>query len=421
MLEPRVEKSPYAAPLRYSQLKDLKFVWEESPDSKGSGKKAGHDRVSATTFKENLSTNLDRIRADLKNRSYKFQPLKAFFIEKGNGKERVICVPTVRDRLVQRLIAYHLIKKFDPKKGTQIDKFGVCNSVSFGIRGSEDSYIAAIDEALKRRSEHPWVLKTDIKAFFDAITRETLIAKIKSKLDKKSSLIPLLEQVVHCEVNSKQWHLERVRLQAQGLKQDLGLRQGMPLSPLLSNFFLGEFDLAVSKAKLNIIRYADDIIVFCDNEQECKAAEKLIKELLDKLHLEIPELQSDNKGKTFIVSPNEAALFLGVELKKKKTGGYVKAIPQNSINKLFEKQNRYKDLDFCLEKGFGFPDVVSHFKRKVEGYQASYKGTENLDSFVTDYKKQSEAVVEHLLTSILGGKVVASLDAKKRNFLGLSA
>lgn len=257
----------YSAPRNYASLEHLNWVWSKSPDNQGEGKKPGVDGVSPLTFKANLPVYLEKIRIDLIKKQYQFQPLKAFFIDKGNGKERIICVPTVRDRLVQRLMAYHIIKKYDPLRKTHVDLMDICNPRSFGING--EGHIKAIDEALKERAKHPWILKTDIQSFFDNIDRELLLDKIRKKLPKKSSLIPLLEQVVACDIIRNQWHTDKVRLEKQKLEKSKGLRQGMPLSPLLSNFFLGRFDVAVQKQGFNMIRYADDLIVFCDSRSKC--------------------------------------------------------------------------------------------------------------------------------------------------------
>ena len=189
----------------------------------------------------------------------------------------------------------------------------------------------------------------------------------------------------------------------------------MPLSPLLSNFFLGEFDLAVRKQGLNMIRYADDIIVFCDSKQECEVAEVFIRQRLDGLGLGIPPL---GEKKTFITPPEESALFLGVHLKKR-DNEYVKAIPQNTVTKILENKGRYKDMGFCLDEKLNFAGAISMFKNQLQGYRASYKGTENLDSFIQGYEAKSKQVVEHLLMALFGENVVKSLSEQKRKFLGL--
>ena len=77
---------------------------------KASGKgSAGVDEVSLAAFKQNIGMHVGAIFQDLRS-SYSFMPLKPVRVEKPNGKGyRIICVPTVRDRVVQRMLVDHLM------------------------------------------------------------------------------------------------------------------------------------------------------------------------------------------------------------------------------------------------------------------------------------------------------------------------
>ncbi len=57
----------------------------------------------------------------------------------------------------------------------------------------------------------------------------------------------------------------------------------MPLSPYLSNVFLGNFDKVLERNSLQAIRYVDDIVVFCSSENECKNNKNLIEVELKKI------------------------------------------------------------------------------------------------------------------------------------------
>lgn len=87
--------------------------------------------------------------------SYKHQPLKIFPIEKGNGEYRIICIPTVKDRLVQKSI----LRLFETKK------IQIGSPISFGDRPGRGVH-KAIRYALSSREKNPWVYKTDITKFF---------------------------------------------------------------------------------------------------------------------------------------------------------------------------------------------------------------------------------------------------------------
>lgn len=70
-----------------------------------------------------------------------------------------------------------------------------------------------------------------------------------------------------------------------GIKRGKGLRQGMPLSPILSNFLLRDFDQAFTAAHSDFVRYADDLIILACTREECAAAEALTRVELSKLGL----------------------------------------------------------------------------------------------------------------------------------------
>ncbi len=51
-----------------------------------------------------------------------------------------------------------------------------------------------------------------------------------------------------------------------------GISQGSPLSPLLANISLIEFDEKMTKSQWHFVRYADDFIVLCKTESDCRAS-----------------------------------------------------------------------------------------------------------------------------------------------------
>lgn len=84
-----------------------------------------------------------------------------------------------------------------------------------------------------------------------------------------------------------------------------GVLQGSPLSPLLANIYLHSFDCSITRAGYRLVRYADDWVVLCpDQEQAEKAYNKAVVALAS-IHLKV------NPEKTHILSPNDSFEWLG--------------------------------------------------------------------------------------------------------------
>jgi RNA-directed DNA polymerase len=293
-------------PLRLPSKREIRHAWEFA---KKSGKKfssSGVDGKSGIDFSSNLDVNVSRIASEIRTGIYQFNDLRCKWIEKNNSarKFRLICIPTVEDRLVQRSIAYKIESN---------DRLRLSNPISFGfMRGL--GVASAIRRALElRNGDHRWAVKTDIISFFDEIDRQALVHSLGKEVPK--SFLPFLEQVVRCEVRLKT-HEDKTNFKESGVQRGKGLRQGMPLSPMLSNFVMRKFDEQVVKQKLNLVRYADDLIAFCDSEREAFSVLKQIEQWLSDLGHAIPSIGVSDKTK--IVAPNLAVEFLGLELRKRR-------------------------------------------------------------------------------------------------------
>lgn len=172
----------FPRPTKIASLDNLLEAWNSSPDSKGVGKAPGIDRRKPVAFGQDLYRNLQAIRSKLLAGPYEFSRLRPIPIRKSNSKGyRIICIPTVENRLVQRLIGNYL------NKG---DKLGIHNSVSYGfIAGRGTS--KALRKATRLRCTHPWAFKSDITSFFDTIDRTNLTSALRRRLGG-SSIVPHL-------------------------------------------------------------------------------------------------------------------------------------------------------------------------------------------------------------------------------------
>jgi RNA-directed DNA polymerase len=111
----------------------------------------GHDGVSLVDFAHHQDASINELAQKLRGKTYAFSPLDPVLIPKGENKHRVICIPTVNDRVVQRAILNHIGPKQEWMK----------NPISFGFV-SHGGVQKAVERAIKLRNRLPWVFKTDI-------------------------------------------------------------------------------------------------------------------------------------------------------------------------------------------------------------------------------------------------------------------
>jgi RNA-directed DNA polymerase len=396
-------------PSKILSKKKLYDAWELARTLGKRSSFPGVDGIVGKDFAKNLDQNLAKISRLFADGHYEFQPLAMCWLPKRDNptKERLICVPTVADRLVQRTIGEYLERSGNLK---------ISNPVSFGFQ-KKKSVKTAVEQALKyRNDEMCWVVKTDICAFFDKVPREQLSLSLRGKVPE--SLYPLLQQVIACEAKPKT-KLDVRKLQEKGIVQGVGLRQGMPLSPMLSNFALRKFDEKAIHAEFKMVRYADDIACFCKTQEEAKNTHKTIKQWLDNMGYDIPDLAEETKTK--IIKPNEPVEFLGYDIGFDQAAqSYNITISEMVHNRVHKSIKKVASFATCKEERWKFADVVRHLNSKAEAYKNSYQLASNLDELERRMENWHRDALRSLLKELFGEEVLARLTPEKLLFLGLN-
>lgn len=323
-----------------------------------SASRAGVDGESLESFARSLETNLGAISARLRTGAYRFSSLQPFFIPKSNGKKRLICVPTIADRVVQRAVLDFLT----PKNGGWL-----ANGVSHGFvpdLGVPD----AVGLAVRYRAARPWVCKTDISAFFDRIDRSLLLHRVEAQI-KHRSLHFLLKSAIACEIAITKASVGR-DLKVLDIRVGRGVRQGMPLSPFFANLLLKPFDEACKAQGLSAVRYADDLIFFADTEEQAKHILTFCTDNLKALKLQIPELGEGSK--TQIYGPHDAAEFLGVDLRLSGRGEYEVAIPSRLMQEIKNRIYSYGNLTELRARGLDVTKFGNALRSSTAAYDATY-------------------------------------------------
>lgn len=239
---------------------------------------AGVDETTIAQVEANKRKYLYPLWNRMASGSYFPKPVRQSLIPKAGGKERALGIPTVPDRVAQQVIATELESIVDRKFSRN----------SFGYR-PEISAHDAIEQCRINCMKYSWVIDLDIKGFFDNIDHELLMKALRYHTDRKHILL-------YCE----RWLKAPVQLPDGTLKHPdgKGTPQGGVISPVLANIFLDiVFDKWMEKnyPDVEFERYADDIVVHCQNIKQALRLLEAIKKRLKDCKLEL------NSEKTKIV------------------------------------------------------------------------------------------------------------------------
>lgn len=270
----------------------------------------------------------------------------------------------------------------------------------------------AVTTARKIRKDHRWVLKSDIHSFFNQIQRDTLKRDIAKTL-KNRSVVPLLFSAIDAEAKHEGPH-DKARLEALGIQTGLGLRQGMPLSPLLSNVVLRDFDLGIVQEKFKMVRYADDFVILCDNENECKEALDLVTKLLAAKEHTVPPLGPHSK--TVVYSPDQSVEFLGFDISPAKNA-YTLVAPQGVFERVNELCNPFENYADCKAEWKTLARALQSLNTKLFSFTNSYRIAANFDALRTHANNRKRQTVTDLLASILEVRAIPTLSPEKLLFL----
>jgi len=270
---------------------------------------SGIDKMTVAQIDRYFEEHKEEIINSIMNKNYRPQPVRRVYIPKSNGKLRPLGIPTVVDRVIQQAIAQRLAPIYE----------NVFSDYSYGFRPDRDCH-TAMNKVLEYLNQgFEWVIDLDIEKYFDTVNHDKLISILREQVNDSHTL-----------------HLIRKFLQAGVMDKGLvssttvGVPQGGPLSPILSNIYLDKFDKELEARGLHFVRYADDCDIFVRSDVAAERVMKSVTSWLErKLFLKV------SATKTKIVRPSNSN-FLGFTFWKNTKGWQCK--PGNDRKaKLYEK------------------------------------------------------------------------------------
>jgi group II intron reverse transcriptase/maturase len=239
---------------------------------------SGVDGMEVSELKDFIQSQRSRICTSIIHRSYKKSPIRGVEIPKGNGKTRLLGIPTVVDRWLQQAVSQQLANRFE--LGFEEE--------SYGFRPKKKAQQAVLKSQNHINDGYQDIVDIDLKGFFDEVPQYKLLQLIYNKVKCPTTLWLI-----------RKWLRAPLLIKGKLHKRRKGIPQGSPLSPFLSNIILDQLDKYLKYKVHKFIRYADDFSVYTTSKSKARLIGNGIYMFLrDKLELPI------NRNKSGIRRPN---------------------------------------------------------------------------------------------------------------------
>jgi len=317
---------------------NLKEALKRVEENQGAG---GVDGRQVEELRAYLKQPWPKLREQLLSGSYQPQPVRRVEIPKAGGGMRKLGIPTAVDRFIQQAMLQVL----------QADWDQTFSAHSYGFRPRRTAHQAITQAQEYINAGYRTVVDIDLEKFFDRVNHDVLMSRVARRVTDKRVL-----KLIRAYLNSG--------VLENGLVSptDEGTPQGGPLSPLLSNLLLDEWDRELERRGHRFVRYADDCNIYVRSERAGERVMVGMKQFLARrLRLKV------NEQKSAVGKPSERK-FLGYSFTKEAT--VRRRIAPQSVARFKE---RVREL---TKRGRNLQCVVTDLSHYLRGWVGYYGRTE---------------------------------------------
>ena len=275
---------------------NMERAWKRVRANKGA---PGIDGLTIDKFPAYFHEHGDVIIESIRLGQYRPYPVRRVYIEKDDGSQRALGIPTVFDRTIQQAIVQVIMPSIDLE----------FSDFSFGFRPQRSQHQAVRKVQSFIAEGRKIAVDVDLSKFFDRVNHDLLMTQLGKRIHDKA-LLQLISRYLRAGVVENGVLLESRE----------GVPQGGPLSPFLSNVVLDLLDKELEHRNHRFARYADDFIILVKSK---RAGERVLSSITRFVERDLKLKVNDQKSQ---VGPINKCKFLGFTFHGKYLRWHPKAI-----------------------------------------------------------------------------------------------